>query len=68
MAGTSVSIVCTCAGANLIMDKMKVPAPQRKKMWGTLVKKSTNILDRMFVLATRSPRNYILDQVRVWSL
>ena len=53
-----------CAGSNLIMDKMKVPIQQRKKTWGALVKKSTNILDRMFVLAARSPRNYILDQVR----
>ncbi len=34
--------------------------------WEVLIKKATDILNKMFLLASKSscPRNYILDQVR----
>ena len=29
-----------------------------------LIKQATDVLNRMFVLASKNPRNYIIDQVR----
>ncbi len=50
------------------MDKMKVSGLQRKQnysgRWETLIKKATNVLNKMLILAAKSPRNYIIDQVR----
>ena len=52
----------------MIMEKMKVSGLQRKGnysgRWAALIKKATNVLDKMLVLASKSPRNYIIDQVR----
>lgn len=49
------------------MDKMKVTGLNRKQnyhgRWEALIKKATNMLDKMLVLAGKSPRNYIIDQV-----
>ena len=55
----------------MIMEKMKVTGLNRKQnyseRWGILIKKATDILNKMLVLASNSkcPRNYILDQVRL---
>lgn len=32
--------------------------------WGKLIKTATNVLDKMLLLASKSPRNYIIDQVK----
>ena len=46
---------------------MKVSGLNRKfnyhGRWEVLIKKATDVLNRMFLLAGKSPRNYIIDQV-----
>ena len=54
-------------GTNAIMDKMKVSGLGRREnystRWNVLIKDATAMLERMFVLASRKLRNYIIDQV-----
>lgn len=61
--------VWSSVGTNLIMDKMKVSGLTRKHnyhgRWEALIKKATGVLNKMFILASQNPRNYIIDQVRV---
>ena len=57
-------------GTNLIMDKMKVMGLMRKRnyhgRWDVLIKQATDILNKMFTIAERKNRNYILDQTNVY--
>ena len=54
-------------GTNQIMEKMKVSGLTRKQnyagRWQALIKNATSVLDKLMVLAAKSPRNYIIDQV-----
>ena len=54
-------------GTNLIMEKMKVSGLARKEnyhgRWETLIKKATETLNKLFLLAPKNYRNYIIDQV-----
>ena len=56
-------------GTNAIMDKMKVSGLGRREnystRWDVLIKDATAMLEKIFVLASRKPRNYIIDQVGV---
>ena len=59
----------TILGTNLIMEKMKVTGLARKQnyhgRWELLIKKSTEVLNAIFLLAGKNLRNYIIDQVGV---
>ena len=48
------------------MEKMKVSNLARKQnyssRWTALIKKATEILNKMLLLASKCPRNYIIDQ------
>jgi len=54
-------------GTNNIIDKMKVMGLPRKRnyagRWDVLIDKSTKSLNRLFEIAAKKKRNYILDQV-----
>ncbi|CAN7994225.1 unnamed protein product [Ixodes pacificus] len=54
-------------GTNNIIDKMKVMGLPRKRnysgRWDVLIDKSTKCLNKLLELASKTPRNYILDQV-----
>ena len=54
-------------GTNLIMEKMKVSGLGRKHnyhgRWETLIKLATETLNKLFLLAPKNYRNYIIDQV-----
>ena len=57
-------------GTNTIMDKMKVMGLMRKRnyhgRWDALIKQATDTLNKMFKIAERKNRNYILDQTNVY--
>jgi len=57
-------------GTNMIMDKMKVMGLMRKRnyqgRWDALIKQATDTLNKMFKIAERKNRNYILDQTNVY--
>lgn len=57
-------------GTNLIMDKMKVMGLMRKRnyhgRWDALIKQATDVLNKIFKIAERKNRNYILDQTNVY--
>lgn len=57
----------TILGVNLIMDKMKVSMLARKQnyneRWEVLIKMATEVLNKLFLLAAKNKRNYIIDQV-----
>ena len=57
-------------GTNTIMDKMKVMGLMRKRnyhgRWDVLIKQATDILNKVFKIAERKNRNYILDQTNVY--
>ena len=57
-------------GTNTIMDKMKVMGLMRKRnyhgRWDALIKQATDVLNKMFKIAERKNRNYILDQTNVY--
>eukprot|EP00731_Ephydatia_muelleri_P022197 Em0014g788a len=58
-------------GTNAIMDKMKVSGLGRREnystRWDVLIKDATAMLEKIFVLASRKPRNYIIDQTNVYA-
>ena len=57
-------------GTNMIMDKMKVMGLMRKRnyhgRWDALIKQATDVLNKIFKIAERKNRNYILDQTNVY--
>ena len=57
----------TILGTNLIMERMKVSGLSRKENYRArfeaLIKEATDILNRLFLLAAKNYRNYIIDQV-----
>ncbi|CAN7995447.1 unnamed protein product, partial [Ixodes hexagonus] len=57
-------------GTNNIIDKMKVMGLPRKRnysgRWDVLIDKSTKCLNKLLELASKTPRNYILDQTNVY--
>lgn len=57
-------------GTNSIMDRMKVMGLMRKRnyhgRWDTLIKQASDILNKVFKIAERKNRNYILDQTNVY--
>ena len=57
-------------GTNTIMDKMKVMGLMRKRnyhgRWDALIKQATDTLNKVFKIAERKNRNYILDQTNVY--
>ena len=57
-------------GTNTIMDKMKVMGLMRKRnyhgRWDVLIKQATDVLNKVFKIAERKNRNYILDQTNVY--
>lgn len=57
-------------GTNSIMDRMKVMGLMRKRnyhcRWDTLIKRASDILNKVFKIAERKNRNYILDQTNVY--
>jgi heterogeneous nuclear ribonucleoprotein U-like protein 1 len=61
----------TILGTNQIMDKMKVSGLMRRGnyhgRWEVLIKKATDILNRLLVMAGKNPRNYIIDQTNVYA-
>ncbi len=52
------------------MEKMKVSGLTRKQnyaaRWQALIKNATSVLDKMLILASKTPGNYIIDQVCLW--
>nr|XP_006819056.1 PREDICTED: heterogeneous nuclear ribonucleoprotein U-like protein 1-like [Saccoglossus kowalevskii] len=57
-------------GTNAIIDKMKVMGLKRQKnyhgRWDVLIKQATDCLNKIFKVAERRVRNYILDQTNVY--
>ncbi|XP_050048509.1 heterogeneous nuclear ribonucleoprotein U-like protein 1 isoform X2 [Dermacentor andersoni] len=57
-------------GTNNIIDKMKVMGLPRKRnysgRWDVLIDKSTKCLNKLLEMASKTPRNYILDQTNVY--
>lgn len=57
-------------GTNTVMDKMKVMGLMRKRnyhgRWDALIKQATDVLNKIFKIAERKNRNYILDQTNVY--
>lgn len=57
-------------GTNNIIDKMKVMGLPRKRnysgRWDVLIEKSTKCLNKLLEMASKTPRNYILDQTNVY--
>lgn len=57
-------------GTNAIMDRMKVMGLMRKRnyhcRWDALIKQASDILNKVFKIAERKNRNYILDQTNVY--
>ncbi|GFT16494.1 heterogeneous nuclear ribonucleoprotein U-like protein 1 [Trichonephila clavipes] len=57
-------------GTNNIIDKMKVMGLPRKRnyagRWEVLIKLATNCLNKLFEIASKLRRNYILDQTNVY--
>ena len=57
-------------GTNTVMDKMKVMGLMRKRnyhgRWDALIKQATDVLNKIFKIAERRNRNYILDQTNVY--
>ena len=57
-------------GTNTIMDKMKVMGLMRKRnyhgRWDALIKQATDVLNKVFKIAERKNRNYIIDQTNVY--
>lgn len=57
-------------GTNTIMDKMKVMGLMRKRnyhgRWDALIKQATDVLNKVFKVAEKKNRNYILDQTNVY--
>ncbi len=57
----------TILGTNLIMERMKVSGLSRKANYKSrfeaLIKDATEMLNKLFLLAAKNKRNYIIDQV-----
>lgn len=57
-------------GTNNIIDKMKVMGLPRKRnysgRWDALIQMSTRCINKLFEIASRAKRNYILDQTNVY--
>lgn len=57
-------------GTNNIIDKMKVMGLPRKRnysgRWDVLIDKSTKCLNKLLEMASKTARNYILDQTNVY--
>ena len=57
-------------GTNLIIDRMKVTGLIRKRnyhgRWEELIKRASAVLNKLFDVAKKRPRNYILDQTNVY--
>ncbi|GAB2298730.1 hypothetical protein Dimus_032804 [Dionaea muscipula] len=57
-------------GTNLVLDQMKVPGLTRKHNYGErfdrLMDRATEIFNTLLSRASRTPRNYILDQTNVY--
>lgn len=57
-------------GTNTIMDRMKVTGLTRQRnyhgRWEQLIEQATNVLNKMFKIAEKQKRNYILDQTNVY--
>lgn len=57
-------------GTNIIIDRMKVFNLVRKRnyhgRWEELIKRASAVLNKLFKVAQKSPRNYILDQTNVY--
>lgn len=57
-------------GTNTIMDRMKVMGLMRKRnyhgRWDALIKQATDVLNKVFKIAERKNRNYIVDQTNVY--
>ena len=57
-------------GTNLIIDRMKITGLTRKRnyhgRWEELIKRASGILNKLFAVAKKNPRNYILDQTNVY--
>ncbi|XP_068727189.1 heterogeneous nuclear ribonucleoprotein U-like protein 1 [Montipora capricornis] len=57
-------------GTNTIMDRMKVMGLMRKRnyhgRWDALIKQATDVLNKVFKIAEKKNRNYILDQTNVY--
>ncbi|KAL3877155.1 hypothetical protein ACJMK2_034903 [Sinanodonta woodiana] len=57
-------------GTDTLIDKMKVMGLPRKNnyhgRWDVLIDKATKCLNKMFEIASRRKRNYILDQTNVY--
>nr|XP_018679603.1 PREDICTED: heterogeneous nuclear ribonucleoprotein U-like protein 1 isoform X1 [Musa acuminata subsp. malaccensis] len=57
-------------GTNLALDQMKVPGLLRKHNYGErfecLMDRATKIFNTLLTRATKTPRNYILDQTNVY--
>ncbi|XP_071718334.1 uncharacterized protein, partial [Rutidosis leptorrhynchoides] len=57
-------------GTNLALDKMKVPGLVRKRNYGErfdrLMNRATAIFDTLLTRASKTPRNFIIDQTNVY--
>ncbi|KAJ0983694.1 hypothetical protein J5N97_011949 [Dioscorea zingiberensis] len=57
-------------GTNLALDQMKVPGLLRKQNYGErfdrLMDRATGIFNELLLRASKTPRNYILDQTNVY--
>ncbi|GMH26922.1 hypothetical protein Nepgr_028765 [Nepenthes gracilis] len=57
-------------GTNLVLDQMKVPGLLRKRNYGErfdrLMDRATGIFNTLLSRASRTPRNYIIDQTNVY--
>lgn len=57
-------------GTNLIIDRMKVSGLIRKRnyhgRWEELIKRASAVLNKLFDVSKKRPRNYILDQTNVY--
>ncbi|XP_064394573.1 heterogeneous nuclear ribonucleoprotein U-like protein 1 isoform X2 [Halichondria panicea] len=60
----------TILGTNLIMERMKVSGLSRKANYKSrfeaLIKNATEMLNKLFLLAAKNNRNYIIDQTNVY--